>query len=118
MTSSERLLTALARWRRDRVPIGFEAHEGVQRQLMAHYGAHSRRELFAKMGIDGFSIFQESYVSPTFAGPAPKRLEDGTTCDFWGIDFHQRNLPLAFAESAAELDQYAWPSAEIGRAHV
>lgn len=112
MNSRERILTALAHREPDRVPIGFEAHEGVQKRLMQHYGVDSRKALFAKMGIDGFSIFMESYVYPQYIGPEPTVLADGTKCDFFGIDYHQRHLPLAFAQTASDLDRYRWPSAD------
>ena len=112
MTGRERILTALSHREADRVPIGFEAHEGIQGRLMRHYGVDSRRALFEKMGIDGFSVFVESYVFPKYVGPPPVTLADGTRCDFFGIDFHQRHLPLAFAQKEADLDAYRWPRAD------
>jgi uroporphyrinogen decarboxylase len=94
------------------VPIGFDAQEGLLRRLFAHCGVTDRPALFAKLGIDGFSVFCESYVAPRHAGPPPPVLADGTGCDFWGIDFQQRHLPLAFAQSAADLARYRWPQAD------
>ncbi len=112
MTSRERVLLAIDHREADRVPIGFECHEGLQKRLCAHYGASNRLDLFRQMGIDGFSVFCESYVCPRYVGPPPTVLADGTRCDFWGIDYHQRHLPLAGCTTAADLDGYRWPSAD------
>ncbi len=112
MNSRERILTTLRHQEPDRVPIGFEAHEGITRKLCDYYGVSGRPALFKALDIDGFSIFAESYVEPRYIGPEPVRLDDGTACNFFGIDSHQRNLPLAFANSAADLGQYRWPSAD------
>ena len=112
MTSRERILTTLAHREPDRVPIGFEAHGDLAQMLMDHFGVEDRLGLFRAIGIDGFSVNVESYVFPTYVGPEPSTLADGTKCDFWGIDFHQRNLPLGFAQTAADLDRYRWPSAD------
>lgn len=109
MDSRERVLTAVEHEEPDRVPIGFEAHQGITDKLMAHYGVQDRLALFRKMGIDGFSVFCESYVSTPYIGPPLHSLADGTKCDFWGIDFHQRNLPLAGLSSFEELAAYPWP---------
>jgi uroporphyrinogen decarboxylase len=112
MTSRERILAAIDHRQPDRVPTGFDAHAGILNQLLAHYGVPDRPGLFKAMGIDGFSVFCESYVYPNYVGPAPRKLDDGSGCDFWGIDFHQQNLPLGFAQGVGDLDQYPWPSAD------
>ncbi len=112
MTRRERLLTALRHEEPDRVPVGYDAHEGVTRALCAHYGVEGRRALFDALDIEAFSIFSESYVAPRYAGPEPVTLEDGTRCDPFGIDSHQRHLPLAFAETVEDLDRYRWPEAD------
>ncbi len=112
MTSRERVLMAIAHQEADRVPVGFECHDDLQQKLIAHYGAADRLDLFRKLGIDGFSVFHESYVFPKYIGPPVKVLDDGATCDFWGIDCHQRNLPLASCETVADLGRYPWPSAD------
>jgi len=112
MTSRERVLMAIAHREADRVPVGFECHDGLQQKLLAHCGATGRLDLFRKLGIDGFSVFHESYVFPKYIGPPVKVLDDGATCDFWGIDYHQRNLPLAACDTVADLRCYPWPSAD------
>ena len=112
MTSRERILAAIDHAPVDRIPVGFEAHDGIARQLMKHYGVDDRLSLFRAMGIDGFSVFFESFVGVPYIGPPAPTLADGTTCDFWGIDFHQRHLPMAGVQSLADLAKYPFPSAD------
>ncbi len=112
MNSRERILAAICHEKTDRLPVGFECHAGLQQRLMDYYGVADRVALFEKMGIDGFSVFFESFVGTKYIGPELKTLDDGTVCDFWGIDYHQRNLPIGGCETIADLDQYNWPSAD------
>lgn len=111
MTRRERLLTALDHREADRVPLGFDATEPILQALCSHFGVASRYELYDAMGIDGFSVFSESYVYPEYIGPPPLQLADGSKSDFFGI-VSQRHYPLAFAESIADLDDYRWPNAD------
>jgi len=112
MNSRERVLAAIARRPVAHVPVGFDAHEGITRRLMEHYGATDRLSLFNRMGIDGFSVFCESFVGPRYIGPPPPSLPDGGSCDFWGIDFHQRRLPMASVQTLADLARHPFPSAD------
>ena len=111
MTSRERILTAINHHEPERVPLGFDAHAGIYEQLFRHFGVQDKAALFAAMGIDGFSVFEASYVYPVYRGPAPLVIEDGSQSDFFGI-VNQKYMPLAAAESLAELGQYRWPRAE------
>jgi uroporphyrinogen decarboxylase len=112
MTPRERILIALAHRTPDRVPIGFEVHETVTQELCAHYGVRDRLALFRAMGLDGFSVYHESYVPARYIGPPVNTLADGAACDFWGIDFHQRRLPLGAYETLDELARHPWPQAD------
>lgn len=112
MTPRERVLTAVAHCEADRVPIGFDCNAALEAKLFAHCGVDNRLDLYDALGIDGFSVFTDSYVYPGYVGPAPVVLPDGGRCDFFGIDHHQRHLPLAFVETAADLDRYAWPQVD------
>ena len=111
MTNRERLLTTLAHREADRIPLGFDASAPIVEALCAHFGAADRYQLYQAMGIDGFSVFSESYVPPVYIGPPRLQLEDGASADFFGI-ISQRHAPLAFAQSVADLERYAWPSAD------
>jgi uroporphyrinogen decarboxylase len=111
MTRRERLLTTLDHREPDRVPIAFEARPAIREALYRHFSVADDLALFDAMGIDGFSVFCDSYVYPRYIGPAPKTLADGTATDFFGIEA-QRHAPLAFAETIADLDDYPWPSAD------
>jgi uroporphyrinogen decarboxylase len=112
VTPRERTMATLAHRQPDRVPIGFDAHDGLLQRLLSHYGVADQLSLFKAMGIDGFSVFCESYVHPRYVGPPLQQLGDGNACDFWGIDSHQRHLPFGGYETVADLDQYAWPTVD------
>ena len=111
MTPRTRVLAAIDRRETDRIPIGFDAHEGIEKKLLEHFGVKDRLALFDAMGIDGFSVFCDSYVYPKYAGPEPITLPDGSRPDFFGI-VSQKHWPLAFARTIADLDRYRWPRAE------
>lgn len=111
MTSRDRILTAIDRRTPDRVPLGFDCHEELERQILAHYGARDRLDLFEKTGIDGFSVFRESCVGPSCIDTAIPAYPGGEKADFFGI-LIQKEWPLAFAESIADLDRYRWPKAD------
>jgi len=111
MTPRARVLTAIDRRKPDRIPIGFDVHGGILDKLFAHFGVNNRMALYEAMGIDGFSVFTDSYVPPKFIGPEPVTLADGSKSDFFGI-ISQKHWPLAFASSVADLDRYRWPQAD------
>lgn len=110
MTNRERILTALHHHEPDRVPLGFEARPQTWERMYQHFGVSSNAELFAAMGIDGFSVCYDSYVFPKYIGPENPVTPDGEA-DVFGI-VNQHHMPLAFAETVADLDDYRWPSAD------
>jgi uroporphyrinogen decarboxylase len=116
MTRRERVLTTISHNEPDRVPLGFDANAGIQEKLFKHFGVGDRLALYDAMGIDGFSVFTDSYVYPDYVGPELPLLEDGTKANFYGMGCHEfgvvRHNPLAFARSVEDLDAYRWPSAD------
>jgi len=111
VSSRRRILTALEHREPDRVPIGFDCRPEIEAKILAHYGVESRLALFEKTGIDGFSVFTDSYVFPEYIGPPRPRHGDGSEADFFGIVI-QKRWPLAFAEDVRDLDAYPWPEAD------
>ena len=111
MTPRERVLIAIDRRTPDRVPLGFDAHQGLTERLFRHFGVDHLLALYDKLGIDGFSVFTTSYVYPQYAGPPPPKLPNGQGTDFFGIG-SQEHPPLAFAQTVADLDRYRWPQAD------
>ena len=107
MTRRERVLTAIDHQEPDRVPLGFDANAGILAKLFEHYGVEKRLDMYDAMGIDGFSVFCDSYVYPDYVGP-DLVLPDGTRTDIFGIAC-QKHEPLAFAETIEDLDRYRWP---------
>ena len=112
MNSRDRILTTLRHREPDRVPLGFDSWPGIRKQLFARFGVQNTQALFDAMGIDGFSVFESSYVYPDYIGPERPAFADGTKPNFFGIASLEYGPPLAFAQSAADLDRYLWPRAD------
>jgi uroporphyrinogen decarboxylase len=110
ITPRERILTAINHREADRVPLGYDANEGIHQRLLAHYRAADTLALYVAMGIDGFSVFTTDYVYPKYVGPKLE-LVDGTPTDLWGGVAFKR-FPLAHAETPADLDRVRWPQAD------
>jgi len=112
MNARERVLTALDHREADRVPVAFDAPVELAGRLREHFGVEDNPSLYRAMGIDGFNIGGEAYVFPEYTGPNPYNLEYVNYFNFWGVDGHQKDLPLAKIESVAQLDEYLWPQAD------
>lgn len=123
MTSRERVLTALAHRRPDRLPRDYWATAEVTRKLRQHFALPDREGLLAHLGID------LRYVEgPSYVGQELRRHEDGSTEDLWGVRRQPKTVsgggyqwtyqhvvqaPLSHLETAAEVDAYArWPSVD------
>jgi uroporphyrinogen decarboxylase len=65
MTSKERVLTAFAHGRPDRVPIDYLANPGIDLRLKRHFGiaADDDESLRDRLGVDFFEII------PPYIGP-------------------------------------------------
>ncbi len=107
MTRRERILTALRGGVPDRPPISFDAHGDSLRGALEHYGARDKNELYARAGIDGFSVWDWNAVMGRYAGPA-KSAPDGTPLDHWG-NAPQQYYGLAQCHRVADLVAHAWP---------
>jgi uroporphyrinogen decarboxylase len=110
MTRRERILAALAGGRPDRPPIAFDSHGRALDGALRHYGAKDKNELYAKAGIDGFSVWDWNAVMARHTGPA-KRTADGRECDFWG-NCSQHAYGLAECDTVAALAAHRWPRVE------
>ena len=58
MTPRERILTALNRREPDRVPIDYQANEGIDRRLKEHFGLRpdDKEGLLKALGVDFRSV--------------------------------------------------------------
>ena len=86
MTSKERVLTAFATEKPDRVPINYSANSGIDNRLKAHFGlkASDSEGLLKALGVD-FRGVDASYIGPKLHEDVPER---GVSVDNWGI--HRR----------------------------
>ena len=115
MTSRERVLAAVRREPPDRTPRDFWAEPPTLRRLFAHVGHSDKGQLLDSLGVD---------VRHLEAPPPPERaVGDGIFQNFWGERYIYNRTPwgpmredvkgaLAGANSFAELDAFAWPSAD------
>lgn len=69
MTSKERVMTAVALSRPDRVPMDFNANPATMKRLMEEPGASSLRELLIRLHVDIVDI--RGVVDPVYCGPIP-----------------------------------------------
>jgi len=102
MSPKERVLTALARGRPDRVPINYSANAGIDKRLKAHFGLKENdgEGLLEALGVD-FRGVGAPYVGPKLHPDAP-----GQSVDNWGI--HRRWVEH---ESGGYWDYCEWPLA-------
>lgn len=123
MTSKERVMTAVALSRPDRVPMDFNANPATMKRLMEDLGASSLKELLRKLHVDIIDI--RGVVDPVYSGPIPevRNLSGGVREDYWGM---RRKLmqtatgpedcyvdfPLAHADSLEKIEAHAWPSVD------
>ena len=85
MTSKERVLTAIAGQRPDRIPLDFSATPATMKRLMRDFGASDHAHLLAKLGADIVEL--RGVVDPTYCGPVPQSVTrpDGVVESFWGM---------------------------------
>ena len=116
MTSRERILAAINHQPVDRIPTDIWATPEVWQKLRAHFGEGT--DILAALHLDGMGGVGAEYIGP----PLPT-VPAGETVNFWGIrtrpithsggTYNEQYLaPLAFAQSIADLDRYAWPQAD------
>jgi uroporphyrinogen decarboxylase len=123
MIPKERVMTAVALSRPDRVPMDFNANPATMKRLMVDLGASSLMELLLQLHVDIVDI--RGVVDPVYCGPIPKdrNLDGGVREDFWGI---RRKLmqtatgqedcyvdfPLAHADSLEKIEAHTWPNVD------
>lgn len=123
MTSRQRVLTALAHRRPDRVPRDYWATPEVTAGLLERLDLPDRESLLRRFGFD------LRYVEgPSYAGQTLRSHPDGSVDDLWGVRRQAKTVtggrytwmyqhvvqsPLAGAADVAEIDGYErWPSAD------
>ncbi len=127
MNSKQRVRMALAHQQPDRVPLDYYAREEVSAQLRARFGLRREESLEDFLGVDlrgvGPAIRREA--DPLcYADPTAAVTPDGVYRDIWGVGFRPNQTavgfymdladsPLRGLDSAAELDDYPWPTADL-----
>lgn len=100
MNRRERILCALNGRRPDRVPISFDSHGNALDEVLAHYGAANKNDLYLKAGIDGFSVWEWNAVIG--------KTGDGKNEGIWP-SAKQHKYPLANSNTTTDLEKYSWP---------
>ena len=124
MDGRERVLTAAACRRPDRVPIDFWAVEEVYGQLAGALGVAGVADVLREFDVD-----LRYFRGPSVGADQLRRHADGSFEDHWGVRRryqtvrgrradgeaytwgykHLVSSPLAAAESVADLEAHAWP---------
>jgi len=123
MTSKERVLTAAALGRPDRVPMDFNANPATMKRLMADFGASWLRQLLSKLHVDIVDI--RGVVDPVYCGPIPedRNLGGGVRENYWGVrrkimqtatgpEDCYVDFPLVHADGIEKIEAHTWPGAD------
>ena len=114
MTPRQRWLALLERKIPDRIPTDYQATEEVTARLRRDLDCADNEALYRKLHIDARRM-----VEPVWHRPPDLRPE----ADMWGIVYRSvsygsgtylepENLPLAHADSVADIHAYRWPSCD------
>ncbi len=113
MTSKERVFAAIHHTEPDRVPLDLWALSSVMTNLRAYFGVDNDEEVRQALGIDLRSVW------PAYSGPSLDTFDDGSFMDWWGVRKKQLGafedavtVPLADAQTLADIEAYAWPDPE------
>lgn len=112
MNSKERTYAAFANAGWDRLPMWYGAEPDTTRNVIDFLHLSTEDELLEAMKIDMRT------VRPRYVGPELKRYPDGTFDTYWGIRRGggfwgiALNTPLAHAETVADVEAHAFPSAD------
>lgn len=115
MTHLERFNNSLMRKPVDRVPIFISTTSEMMGDLVSFLGKDEQTVLYGLFGND------RRFENAKYAGPQPKKYEDGTYDNIYGVRIRDVSYgrgkyseavehPLANAESAADVQKHPWPS--------
>lgn len=123
ITSRERVLTALAHQRPDRIPRDYWATPEITSALLQHIHLPDKEALLRHFGVDLRYVEGPSYVGQTL-----RAHPDGSVEDLWGVRRQAKTVagggytwtyqhvvqsPLERAVSVADIEAYdRWPSAD------
>jgi uroporphyrinogen decarboxylase len=109
MKRRERILTTLQHQEPDRVPVGFDMHPDIERQVCEYYGVADLEGLYTKIGIECFSVWHPAWSAlPVYIGPARSGVPTAdSTYGCWG-KYPEHIYPLA----VDDMDHYRWLTVE------
>ncbi|MHC4741070.1 MAG: uroporphyrinogen decarboxylase family protein [Planctomycetota bacterium] len=123
MTSKERVLTAAALGRPDRVPMDFNANPATMKRLMKDLGVSSLKDLLIRLHVDIIDI--RGVVDPVYCGPISEDFKPtGSGIEnYWGMrrkvmqtatgpENCYVDFPLADADSIEKIEAHNWPSVD------
>ena len=115
MNHVERFRQSVSRGSIDRVPLDYSATPEMTRILEKSLGYDWNSLLYGPFGIDRRSAM------PVYVGPAPKRYEDGSYDNIFGVRMVDKSYgfgtyaesvhhPLAGATRIKEIERHPWPT--------
>jgi len=128
MTPRQRVMEALGHRQADRIPIDFWAVPEVYGRIGAALGLPDAEAVLRRFGVD-----LRYFNGPVLKEPRGRDLPDGVEQDHWGVERktvtvegsrrdgtsyawtyrHLLRSPLAEAESVADVERHAWPTADL-----
>ncbi len=109
-------MTALSGGFPDRPPISFDIRPNVPLKNVEvayrYFGAETKKELYDKAGIDGFSVWEWNAVQPDYIGSNGNGSR--YKVDFWGNVYgsdytHPTKCSMESCDSVQQLEKYIWP---------
>ena len=112
MTPRQRWLALLNRQTPDRIPVDYQATEEVDQRLLRDLGCADKEAMYRKLHIDA-----RRFVEPLWRRPADRPPE----ADLWSVVYRKvaygsgsylepDAMPLARAESVADVHSHRWPT--------
>ncbi|OQY34496.1 MAG: hypothetical protein B6241_04300 [Spirochaetaceae bacterium 4572_59] len=120
MTSKTRVLNALNKKNKDRIPVHYEGTPEVNHMMLEHLKLDNMEQLRCALGDD------LRYVEPDYIGPTLQEYPDGSVEGYWGERYKYKTyeggaylepvlLPFENVFEMDDLDESHFPTAELFR---
>lgn len=120
MTSKDRVLNALDKKNKDRIPVHYEGTPEVNHMMLEHLKLDNMEQLRCVLGDD------LRYIEPDYIGPTLQEYPDGSVEGYWGERYKYKTyeggaylepvyLPFENVFEMEDLDESQFPTANLFR---
>jgi uroporphyrinogen decarboxylase len=120
LNAKERVLTAIAQQKPDRVPLDFSANVATLQRLHRDLGTQQHLDLLERLHVDIVDL--RGVVDPLYCGPVPREtwLPNGVKQNYWGWRTQVQETPtgpeemycdflLSGCRTVEEMERHTWP---------